>query len=57
MGRSFHAAAIVPDMIYGFVPYSFALALMLSLMGWFLARPKPLPPQHATAHIRRFGED
>ncbi|HVV65106.1 MAG TPA: hypothetical protein VHC42_06540 [Rhizomicrobium sp.] len=57
MGRSFHAAAIVPDMIYGFVPYSFALALMLSVIGWFLARPKPLPPQHATAHIRRFGEE
>jgi hypothetical protein len=57
MGRSFHTAATVPDMIYGFVPYSFALALMLSLLGWFLARPRPLPPQHATARIRRFEEE
>jgi len=57
MGRSFHTAASVPDMIYGFVPYSFALALMISLLGWFLARPKPRPPQHATARIRRFEDD
>jgi len=42
MGKSFHTAATVPDMIYGMVPYSFALALMVSVIGWFLARPKPL---------------
>ena len=57
MGRSFHIAASVPDMIYGFVPYSFALALMIGLLGWFLARPKPQPARHATARMRRFGED
>jgi hypothetical protein len=58
MGRSFHVAATVPDMIYGFVPYSFALALMVGILGWFLARPKAPPPHHATAHVRRrFGED
>jgi len=57
MGRSFHTAAAIPDMIYGFVPYSFALALMVSLLGWFLARPKPQAPVHATARIRRFEDD
>lgn len=57
MGRSFHTAATIPDMIYGFVPYSFALALMVSILGWFLARPKPQPPMHATARIRRFEDE
>lgn len=56
MGRSFHTAAAVPDMIYGFVPYSFAVALMVSLLGWFLARPKPQRAMHATARIRRFED-
>ena len=36
-------------MIYGFVPYSFALALMIGVLGWFLSRPKPPPAIHATA--------
>ncbi len=57
MGRAFHTAATVPDLIYGFVPYSFAIALMVGVIGWFLARPKPTPPPHATARIRRFGDD
>jgi hypothetical protein len=57
MGRSFHTAATVPDMVYGFVPYSLALALMVGLLGWFLARPKPPAPQHATARIRRFDDE
>ncbi len=57
MGRSFHIAATIPDMIYGFVPYSFAVALMVSLIGWFLARPKPHPQLHATARIRRFDDE
>jgi len=57
MGRSFHVAATIPDMIYGYVPYSFALALMLSLLGWFLARPKSPPALHATARIRRFEDE
>jgi hypothetical protein len=54
MGRSFHTAAAVPDMVYGAVPYSFAVALMVSLIGWFLTRPKPRAPVHATARARRF---
>ncbi len=57
MGRSFHNAATIPDMIYGFVPYSFALALMVILPGWFLGRPKPQPSVHATARMRRFEDD
>lgn len=57
MGRSFHIAATIPDMIYGLAPYSVALALMVSLLGWFLARPKPPPPQHATARLRRFEDE
>ncbi|HWA91906.1 MAG TPA: hypothetical protein VG889_17840 [Rhizomicrobium sp.] len=56
MGRSFHTAATVPDMIYGFVPYSFAVALVVSIIGWFLSRPKPEAPLHATARIRRFED-
>lgn len=56
MGRSFHVAAAVPDMIYGFVPYSFALALMIGLIGWFLSRPRPVTStaHRATASTRRF---
>lgn len=51
MGMSFHAAADVPWQIYGFAPYSFALALMLGLLGWFVARPKGVP--HAPARRYR----
>jgi len=57
MGRSFHIAATVPDMIYGVVPYTFALALMIGVLGWFLSRPKLPPPTHATARIRRFDDN
>ena len=57
MGRSFHTAATIPDMIYGFVPYSFALALMVILPGWFLGRPKTQPSVHATARMRRFEDE
>ena len=56
MGKSFHTAATVPDMIYGVVPYTFALALMIGVLGWFLSRPKPPPAIHATARIRRFED-
>jgi hypothetical protein len=59
MGRSFHTAATIPDMIYGLVPYSVAIALMIGLLGWFLARPKASnqTPVRATARIRRFEDD
>jgi hypothetical protein len=52
MGMSFHQAATVQWQIYGFAPYSFALALMLGLLGWFFAQPRPARP-HAMAHMRR----
>ena len=57
MGGAFHTAAKVPDLIYGFVPYSFAIALMVGVIGWFLTRPKATPPPHATARIRRFDDE
>lgn len=58
MGKSFHIAATVPDMVYGFMPYSCALALMIGLIGWFLSRPKQIQAtaHHATASMRRFGD-
>ena len=61
MGMSFHTAAQVQWQIYGFVPYSFAIALMLGVMGLFLMRPRPVNG-HATADPhrvphRRFDED
>ena len=41
MGMTFHTAALVPGLIYDFAPYSFALALMLGLLGWFFSQPRP----------------
>ncbi|HUO90280.1 MAG TPA: hypothetical protein VMU08_13990 [Rhizomicrobium sp.] len=55
MGMSFHLAASVPWLIYGFAPYSFSLALMLGIVGWFFARGRP--PGHATARAHRFPDD
>jgi hypothetical protein len=57
MGKAFHTAATVPDLIYGFVPYSFAIALVVGVIGWFLARPKPTLSSRASAHFRRFDYD
>jgi hypothetical protein len=54
MGMSFHAAASVQWQVYGFVPYTFALALMLGIIGLFLMRPRPLG--HATANPHRFPD-
>ncbi|MGC9954112.1 MAG: hypothetical protein ABSD21_07525 [Rhizomicrobium sp.] len=58
MGMSFHTAASVPDIIYGLMPFSFALTLMLGLLGWFFARPrKHQSPQHLSAQMRHFGDE
>ena len=57
MGMSFHTAASVPDIIYGITPYTFALTLMLGLLGWFFARPKEPAPPHAMAQMRRFMDE
>ncbi len=55
MGMSFHTAASAPWIIYGFAPYSFALALMLGLLGWFFSQPRPARP-HAMARMRRLDD-
>lgn len=55
MGMSFHTAASVPWLIYGFAPYSVSLALMLGAIGWFLLRARPAG--HATANPHRFPEE
>jgi len=54
MGMSFHTAAMVPDIIYGIAPYTFALTLMLGLLGFFFARPRVPPPPDPMAHMRNF---
>ena len=56
MGMSFHAAAGVQWQIYGFVPYSFAIALMLGVVGLFLMRPREITG-HATAHSHRYPDE
>jgi hypothetical protein len=57
MGMSFHTAASVPDIIFGITPYSFSLALMLGLLGWFFARPREHKPEtHLAAQMRHFED-
>jgi len=57
MGMSFHTAAGVPDIVYGLMPFTFALTLMLGLLGWFFARPRhDNRPQHLSAQMRHFEE-
>ncbi len=57
MGMSFHTAAQARDIVYGVVPYTFALTVMLGLLGFFFCRPKITPPPHPMAGMRRFDED
>ncbi len=52
MGMSFHTAAQVPGLIFDFFPYTAALALMLGLLGWFFAQPRPAR-SHAMARMKR----
>lgn len=40
MGMSFHTAATAPWLLYDIVPYSFAAALMLGLIGWAFCRER-----------------
>jgi len=40
MGMNFHYAALAPSLIYNFVPYSVALALMILAMGLLFFRPR-----------------
>jgi hypothetical protein len=52
MGMSFHTAAQATGLVFDFFPYSFALALMLGLLGWFFSQQKPARA-HAMARMRR----
>lgn len=40
MGMSFHYAAVAPWLLYDIVPYGFAAAIMLGLIGWLFCREK-----------------
>jgi hypothetical protein len=53
MGMSFHTAAIARDFVYGIVPYTFALTVMLGLLGFFFARPRAPAPPHPMEQMRR----
>jgi hypothetical protein len=55
MGMSFHTAASINWLVYGFAPYTFSLALMVGIIGWFLMRTRPLG--HATANPHRFPDE
>jgi ABC-type microcin C transport system permease subunit YejB len=58
MGMSFHTAATVPDIIYGLMPFSFSLTLMLGLLGFFFARPRGhRSPPHLGAQMRHFEDE
>jgi len=57
MGMSFHSAAMARDFVYGVVPYTFALTVMLGLLGFFFARPKAPPPPHPMEQMRRMTGD
>lgn len=47
---SFHHAVMVQSAIYGFAPYSFALSLMMGILGWFFARPHHAIPPRVETH-------
>ncbi len=50
MGMSFHTAAQARDIVYGIVPYTFSLTVMLGVLGFFFARPRH------TTQMRRFDD-
>jgi len=57
MGMSFHTAAIARDFVYGIVPYTFALTVMLGLVGFFFARPRAPAPPPPMEQMRRMTDD
>ena len=57
MGMAFHNAAIARDVVYGIVPYTISLAVMLGILGFFFARPKVPPEPHPMAHMHHRGYD
>jgi hypothetical protein len=56
MGMSFHTAETARDLVFGIVPYIFALTVMLGVLGFFFARPRHKPHSHHATH-HHFGED
>jgi hypothetical protein len=61
LAKSFHTASQVPALIYGFAPYSFALALMMGLLGWFFSQPRvarsrSLARAHAPRPLRSISD-
>ena len=56
MGMSFHTAAIARDFVYGIVPYTFSLTVMLGLLGFFFARPRAPAPPHPMEQMRRMTD-
>ncbi len=57
MGMSFHNAPIARDLVYGIVPYTFALTVMLGIIGFFFARPRRPPPPDLMTQLRRLSDD
>ncbi|MDR3527876.1 MAG: hypothetical protein P4L57_11400 [Rhizomicrobium sp.] len=55
MGMSFHNAALARDIIYAVVPYTFSLTVMLGVLGFFFARPRPQTVPHSMAHMGHHG--
>jgi len=56
MGKAFHTAATVPDLIYSFAPYSFAIALVAGVIGWFLMRSKATNRPRVAVQFQRFED-
>jgi hypothetical protein len=56
MGMSFHNAAIARDVIFSIFPYTFALTMMLGVLGFCFARPK-LPTQAQQAASMRHDDE
>lgn len=56
MGKAFHTAATVPDLIYGFVPYSFAIALIVGVVGWFVTRSRTSARPRKAVQFQRFED-
>jgi hypothetical protein len=56
MGMSFHNAAVAHDVLYSIFPYTFALTMMLGVLGFCFARPKADAEPRATAHMSHDDE-
>lgn len=57
MGMSFHNAAIAGEVLYSIVPYTFALTVMLGILGFCFARPKVPPEPDPMEHMHHRYDD